>query len=131
MDAMKQAKRILMIDDDKHMHRILQLYLRSRNVEVVGVSSGRMALHKLDEESFDLVLTDIQMPGMDGRELIQRIRQKYPDLPILIISAYEEEKFQNEINSLKNIQMVAKPFDQNTILEKIDKLLQSDNNTTF
>ena len=131
MDAMKQAKRILMIDDDKHMHRILQLYLRSRNVEVVGVSSGRMALHKLDEESFDLVLTDIQMPGMDGRELIQRIRQKYPDLPILIISAYEEEKFQNEINSLKNVQMVAKPFDQNTILEKIDKLLQSDNNTTI
>lgn len=119
-----------MIDDDKHMHRILQLYLRDWDVEVVGVSSGRMALHKLEQESFDLILTDIQMPGMDGKELIQKIRDQFPSLPILIISAYEEEKFQDEINSLNNIQMVPKPFDQNTILEKIKDFIKLDDHTT-
>ncbi len=118
-------KRILMIDDDRHMHRILQIYLRNSNIEVVGVTSGRMALHKLQEETFDLILTDIQMPGMDGKELIRKIRDTYPNMPILIISAYEEEKFRNEINHLNNIQMVPKPFDQNTILQKIDALLHS------
>ncbi len=127
---MKQKKRILMIDDDKHMHRILQLYLRGKQVEVVGVSSGRMALHKLEQEPFDLILTDIQMPGMDGKELIQKIREKFPSLPILIISAYEEEKFQDEVNSLKNIQMVPKPFDQNTILQMIDSFLKLDDHST-
>jgi len=127
---MKQKKRILMIDDDKHMHRILQLYLRGKDVEVVGVSSGRMALHKLEQEPFDLILTDIQMPGMDGKELIKKIKEKFPSLPILIISAYEEEKFQDEVNSLKSIQMVPKPFDQNTILEKIDSFLKLDDHST-
>ncbi len=124
---MSQKKRILMIDDDKHMHRILQLYLSGRDVEVVGVTSGRMALHKLEQESFDLILTDIQMPGMDGKELIKNIRAQFPELPILIISAYEEEKFQDEINSSNNIQIVPKPFDQNTILEKIETFLKLDN----
>lgn len=127
---MGHKNRILMIDDDKHMHRILQLYLRDWDVEVVGVSSGRMALHKLEQESFDLILTDIQMPGMDGKELIQKIRDQFPSLPILIISAYEEEKFQDEINSLNNIQMVPKPFDQNTILEKIKDFIKLDDHTT-
>jgi len=127
---MKQKKRILMIDDDKHMHRILQLYLRGKDVEVVGVSSGRMALHKLEQEPFDLILTDIQMPGMDGKELIKKIKEKFPSLPILIISAYEEEKFQDEVNSLKSIQMVPKPFDQNTILEMIDSFLKLDDHST-
>jgi len=119
-----------MIDDDKHMHRILQLYLRGKDVEVVGVSSGRMALHKLEQEPFDLILTDIQMPGMDGKELIKKIKEKFPSLPILIISAYEEEKFQDEVNSLKSIQMVPKPFDQNTILEMIDSFLKLDDHST-
>ncbi|APF18324.1 response regulator receiver protein [Caldithrix abyssi DSM 13497] len=122
---MEEIKRILMIDDDRHMHRILQLYLRNSGIVVDGVSSGRLALHKLEQETYDLVLTDIQMPGMDGKELIQKIRKKLPEIPILIISAYEEEKFEAEIKTMKKIQMVAKPFDQTTILEKIRALLNS------
>ncbi len=120
---MSLEKRILMIDDDKHMHRILQLYLKNYNIEVIGVTSGRMGLHKLQQEKFDLVLTDIQMPGMDGKELIQKLREHYPDMPVLIISAYEEEQFKDEIQSLKKIQLVAKPFDQSTIIKKINSLL--------
>ncbi|WP_457566469.1 response regulator, partial [Caldithrix abyssi] len=98
---------------------------RNSGIVVDGVSSGRLALHKLEQETYDLVLTDIQMPGMDGKELIQKIRQKLPEIPILIISAYEEEKFEAEIKTMKKIQMVAKPFDQTTILEKIRALLNS------
>ena len=77
-----------MIDDDKHMHRILQLYLRGKDVEVVGVSSGRMALHKLEQEPFDLILTDIQMPGMNGIDLFKEVIKIYPDAVVYVVTGH-------------------------------------------
>ena len=116
-------KRILMIDDDPHMHRIVGIYLKDKPYEFVNVHSARMALHKLDEQLFDLILSDIQMPGMDGIELIKMIKAKYPNLPIIVLSAFDSERFREEFASFADLSILAKPFDQKTLLRLVERYL--------
>ncbi len=114
-------KRILMIDDDAHMHRIVGIYLKQTPYELVAVGSARIALHKLEEQTFDLILSDIQMPGMDGIELIKTIKKKYPNLPIIILSAFDAEKFEGDIVSYPNLEILSKPFDQKSLLQLLER----------
>ncbi len=117
-------KRILMIDDDPHMHRIVGIYLKNKAFKIVNVQSARFALHKLQEEHFDLILSDIQMPGMDGIELIKTIRAKFPNLPVIVLSAFDTDKFKDDFKTFEHLEIIAKPFDQDTLLRIIERSLQ-------
>lgn len=110
-----------MIDDDPHMHRIVGIYLQNKPYEIINVHSGRMALHKLEEEEFDLILTDIQMPGMGGIELVQAIKARYPALPIIVISAFDADQFKKVFSGFNRVQIIAKPFDQHRLIALIDR----------
>jgi CheY-like chemotaxis protein len=87
---MKSAS-ILVVDDDSAVRESVSLLLQYDGHEVAPVESGTLALAKLAERQFDLVITDYAMPGMRGDELISRIRQQMPRQPILMISAYAHE----------------------------------------
>ncbi len=112
-----------MIDDDPHMHRIVQIYLKEQPCKLDTVSSARSGLKKLESQSYDLVLSDIQMPGMDGLEFIKRIKEKIPSLPIIILSAYDSDLFRNEINTFGRIYFISKPFERNALISLIEKVL--------
>ena len=112
-----------MIDDDPHMHRIVGIYLKNQPYELVSVSNARLALHKLEERPFDLILSDIQMPGMDGIELIKMIKTKFPALPIIVLSAFGSDKFEKEFASFENLYILAKPFEQKSLLQLIEQHL--------
>ena len=117
-------KRILMIDDDPQMHRIVGLYLKNQPFKLESVTSARMALHKLEEQRYDLILSDIQMPGMDGIELIKTIKEKFPDMPVMVLSAYGSDQFEKELGELSHLRVVAKPFDQSTLVRVILDILK-------
>ncbi len=112
-------RRILVIDDDPHMHRIVQLYLRDEPLEIDFVHSAKMALAKIGKHKYDLIITDIQMPGMNGVELIKRIRETNDRIPILILSAFEHEQFNQELDPSFELHVIPKPFDQNTLVSGI------------
>ena len=82
-------KRILVAEDNPAMSNVICFNLRRAGFEVCPAPDGAEAARRIDEEHFDLVFTDLQMPGLSGEELCQHIRQKAQlrDLPIVICSA--------------------------------------------
>ncbi|MEA1933677.1 MAG: response regulator [Thermodesulfobacteriota bacterium] len=86
------AKKILIIDDEDSIHLLYSEEFEEEGYEVYGALSGEDALDKLNDISPDLVILDINMPGMDGIEVLRKIKEINPDLPVILSSAYQEFK---------------------------------------
>ena len=76
--------RILLADDDPSLRRVVQLKLQKNGYTVEAVADGRTALEQLELESFDLLLSDIRMPGLDGLELLEKVRERWPELQVVL-----------------------------------------------
>lgn len=85
-------KRILVVDDEEGLRLLYKEELEDEGAEVVVAASGEEALEKLDGNEIDLVLLDIKMPGMDGVEVLRRVKEKYQDLPVILCTAYPHYK---------------------------------------
>lgn len=86
-----ENKQVLVVDDNKTNRKILQMQLEQWKLIPVMASSAREALDLLDHQPFDLVLTDMQMPEMDGVQLTTLIRENYPVLPVILLSSIGDE----------------------------------------
>jgi two-component system response regulator HydG len=80
--------RILVVDDDQNMCELLEADLSRRGFQISCFTSANEAFHALQEKEFDTVLTDLQMPGMDGLDLCNRIVLNRPDVPVIVITAF-------------------------------------------
>ena len=85
-------ERILVVDDEESMCQYLSILLRKEGYEVLTANSGSEALRVLESESVDLVMTDIQMPKMDGIQLLKGIKGLDPNIPVIIMTAYASEQ---------------------------------------
>ena len=81
--------KILVVDDDRNLLDLLDETLTTIGFDAQGAAEGFAALEKLKQKQFNLVITDIRMPGMDGFELLREIRKSYPGLPVLFITGVE------------------------------------------
>ena len=79
---------ILIVDDEPFIRKFLSKYLSGKNYSIVTADNGENALEKLDSEPFDLVLTDLRMPKMGGRELLQIMSENYPEIPKIVLTGY-------------------------------------------
>jgi DNA-binding NtrC family response regulator len=78
--------RVLVIDDEPHVRAAVSIALKMKGFEVVAVEGGRMGLSEQEKSSFDLVIVDVYMPNMDGIQFIKALRQRRPNLPIIVMS---------------------------------------------
>lgn len=120
-----QNVRILVVDDEKDMTRLLQRTLEPElGCRVVMAYSGDSALSILEQESFDLVICDIRMPGMDGFEVLEKIKQLYPDLTVVMLTAFSN--VESAVKAIKSgaYDFIPKPFEHDEILFKIQKALE-------
>lgn len=85
---MKNDFTILIVDDEIEYQRAFSFILTSNGYQVLTCSNGQEALENLSRNPVDLVMTDLKMPGMDGMELVQRVKDIYPDIEIMIITAF-------------------------------------------
>ncbi len=118
---------ILVVDDEKDMTRLLQRTLEPElHCRVTMAFSGEMALNILGlaDTAFDLVISDIRMPGMDGFDLLEQLKQKYPDLTVVMLTAYGN--IESAVAGIKKgaYDFIAKPFEQDEIIFKIRKALE-------
>lgn len=116
---------ILVVDDEKDMTRLLQRTLEPEiDCSVSMAFSGKMAISILEQESFDLVVCDIRMPGMDGFGLLEHIRSLYPDLTVVMLSAFGN--IDSAVKAIKKgaYDFISKPFEQDELIFKIQKALE-------
>jgi DNA-binding NtrC family response regulator len=103
--------RILIVDDEGSLLVTLVANLELEGFEVTGVQDAVSALQLVREQQFDLVLTDIRMPGMSGVELFRAIRIVHPDLPVLLMTAFAAETLVEEAIQEGVFAVLPKPFD--------------------
>src|ERR1041385_4209463 len=85
-----KAPRILIVDDDSGQRSLLDSFLKSQGFDAVPVSSGEGALEILRREPFDMMISDVRMPGMTGLETLRRARAEHFSLPVLLVTAYAD-----------------------------------------
>jgi CheY-like chemotaxis protein len=90
-NIMSTLKKILVVDDDPVVGKSFDRVLSSKGYAVITAKDGEEALRKLGSESYDLVFTDIKMPGMNGLEVAERVKASRPWLPVVIITGYGTE----------------------------------------
>lgn len=117
--------RILLVDDEDCILRTTAILLESEGHTTVCVLSGNEALNQLEAADFDLMLTDIRMTPIDGMELIRLAKAKKPKLPVIVISAYCNEKTANEAKQLGASRYIKKPFKVDEVVAAVKQALAS------
>lgn len=117
-------KNILLVDDDALSRSILGDILGECNYQVAHAESGRAALDIIKRRKFDLILSDIVMPDMDGLELLRKVRLEDPNQPVIMITAYAELSTAIEAVRLGASDYINKPIDQTEMLWRIGKVLE-------
>lgn len=116
--------KILVCEDERDLNRFVCLSLRNAGYEVVAAFDGQEGLDRLETEQFDLLLTDIMMPKMDGYELCESVRSFSAELPIIFMTAKDDKLSKLTGYSLGVDDYVVKPFDIDILLMKINAILR-------
>ncbi|AWY43013.1 response regulator [Pseudomonas putida] len=115
---------ILVVDDEPKLCDLLASALSQNGISVFIAGNGLHALKVLEVEDIDLVISDWRMPGMDGPQLLAEIKSRYPQLPVIVMTAYSTVK--NAVQSMRNgaFDYIAKPFDIDELDITVSKALQ-------
>lgn len=116
--------RILFVDDEPSILNSLQRVVRNFHAECSFVAQGRKALEMMAEEPFDLIVSDMRMPDMDGLELLSEVAELYPETVRIVLTGYsDEESVLKAINQGRVWGFVHKPWQQNDLLSTIQQAL--------
>jgi flagellar motor switch protein FliN len=113
--------KILVVDDEAPMREVLKLSLESSGHRVLTAADGQAALEILKSSPVELVLTDLRMPGLSGTELIRAIKQRFPEMGVLMITGYATLDSALEAMRMGALDVLQKPVDLNELAEKIAK----------
>jgi len=116
---LRKEFRILVVDDELIVRDSLKEWLDDEGFGVDTAESGPQALEKLGQEPFNLMLTDIKMPGMDGVELLKQAKETYPDLCVLMMTAYATVETAVEAMKIGALDYLIKPFDPEKMIPKV------------
>lgn len=121
---MAARKRILVIDDDAAVRESCERMLRTGGYDVESVASGIEGLQRSGRNSFDCVLVDLNMPDMDGMEVIRRVRRHKGDIPLVVITGYGDAKTAAEAARLGVSDYICKPFTQEKIIQAVRRAME-------
>ena len=116
-------QRILLAEDDDTMRNFLSRSLTKAGYEVVTVPHGIEAMPHLSSGRFDLLLTDIVMPGMDGIELARRATKMYADLPVMFITGFAAVAMDRSSERPPNSKLLQKPFHLRDLVDEVERIL--------
>jgi DNA-binding NtrC family response regulator len=114
---------VLIIDDHDSMREGLELLLRRRGHKTYSAEGGERGLALLEDQGADLVITDLKMAKMDGIQVLEKVRERYPDTEVLVITAYGTIEKAVEAMKLGAADFITKPFSSEEFGVKIDRLL--------
>ena len=127
---MRQDKKIWVADDDESIRWVLEKGLSEAGFEVSTFEDGNEVVNQLDIESPNIVLTDMRMPGRDGMDLLDTFKNDYPNIPIIMMTAFSDLETTVEAFDNGAWDYLAKPFDIHTAISKIDKVISERKSVT-
>ena len=116
-------KKILVVDDEPDFLEVIRVRLEANECAVVTVTNGDDALKKIKDGKIDVVLLDILMPGMDGLEVLKKIRKRDKDLPVYIITAFSTEERFKMANKFGASGFIVKTDDLRDQLKRISSVI--------
>ncbi|MBU1007190.1 MAG: response regulator [Candidatus Omnitrophica bacterium] len=118
-------KRVLVVDDDPDILKMLKLRIESEGFEFMGAQNGEEMLEAIKIKKPDVILLDVMLPKMDGYTALREMRkeEEYKEIPVIILTAKEKKKVW-DLFALEGVSLfVEKPFDARELLQKIRSLL--------
>jgi DNA-binding NtrC family response regulator len=113
------TEKVLLVDDEEEFVETLAERMRSRGMEVATSTSGGDALDLIDREPYDVVVLDLQMPGMDGLEALARIKRRNPDIQVVLLTGHATVEKSVEAIKRGALEFLEKPIDLATLSEVI------------
>jgi DNA-binding NtrC family response regulator len=111
--------RVLIVDDDPGQRSLLDSFLRGQGFEIVLADSGERALELLSAGKFDMMISDVRMPGLSGLETLRRVRQQFAALPVLLVTAYADIREAVVATRDGALNYLAKPIDLDELLATV------------
>ncbi|MBN2544454.1 MAG: response regulator [Spirochaetes bacterium] len=123
-----RTKNIVVIDDEEVLLKGIKFFLTTKDYNVIIINNGREALDIILDllkkgEIIDLIITDILMSELTGIDLIKVLNELNVKIPIIIITGFTNGDILNELKRIGNFEVINKPFDKNTLLEKVEIVL--------
>jgi DNA-binding NtrC family response regulator len=113
------AARILIVDDDRAQRSLLETFLQAQGYATRTAGSGEAALQLLAEEKFTMIISDVRMPGISGLEMSRRVRQKHPEMPVLLVTAFAD--IRSAVTAMRDgaVNYLAKPIDLDELIATV------------
>jgi len=113
--------KVLLVDDEKEFVEALAMRLETRGLKVDVAGTGEAAVEKVGEKSYDAVVLDLAMPGMDGIETLKRLRELNPDSQVILLTGRATPKKAVEAMKLGALDLLEKPVDIKVLAERIEE----------
>jgi CheY-like chemotaxis protein len=125
MAEREQRLRILLVEDDNHIGRIIELALPELGIpyEFITVLSAEEGLELWDDQPFDLLLSDYNLRGMTGLQLIESLKERGVDAPMILVTAYDSADLRRDARTLNVDAYLTKPFFMDELVETVRRLL--------
>jgi len=117
------TERVLIVDDEPFVRQLVRDTLEKKGFTTGIAADGEEALALLDEEDFGVVLTDVVMPGMDGFELLKRIKKRHPGTKVVILTGYARQQQISEFYLHGADEYLAKPFQVHELIGVLERLV--------
>ncbi|MHC4767443.1 MAG: response regulator [Planctomycetota bacterium] len=112
-------EKVLLVDDNPEFTEVLSQRMEARDVDVDTAASGNEALEKVSDESYDAIVLDLAMPGMDGMETLKRLLEKRPDLQVILLTGHASLEKGVEAIKVGAMDFLEKPAEIQALMEKI------------
>jgi len=119
--------RVLVVDDEADVVGIISRYLLKEGLQVQGMTESKLALERLHADPYccDLMITDLEMPLLNGTELCRKVFELRPDLPVIVITGYDRRVSESPAAELGTRELLLKPLDRQALLSAVRRLLTS------
>ena len=128
MTQVCEQQKILVIDDEESICRALSTIFKDEGFETISASRGEVGLEILDKEKPSMVFLDIWMPGMDGLEVLQKIKETFPELPVVMISGHAAISTAMEATRMGASDFIEKPLELEAIMKVVHRVLGNGEN---
>ena len=127
VECLKDQTLVLVVDDRLDDRELLKMILKRRGYRVMEAGSGEECVKAVKERQFQVILLDIQLPGINGIETLKAVKMIRPDVGVIMVTAHSEEELIEEAMRLGSFRFLEKPLDVEKLLDAVDKCVKKEN----